>query len=302
MKYFLSFSLLALLFSLIQTAALFAGVEIRKPAGMSEPPARMALSPPRLDLNIGKKPANGATKLFNLTDEPVTVVATVHHWDLDENNRVRIIEPTPQSLDQWMIVNPVRFTIPPHRFQTIRLSIRPNVSPEDGEHRAIIYFTQVLPDQKTPEVGIQVNFRMGAIVYGLAGDIIRDGRLGPIRVQTKGKTGKIKIDVTSTGNAGIRLDGHYTVQPRTIFSDQGKAAATRNPAENNEKNVLETGPLTTLPVLAGTRRTLVTPFALPKQPGEYVVLVQGKLGDNTFRRQFPLTISGHEHSLNISSP
>jgi len=77
----------------------WSAVTIQKPDGMETPPAQIAASPSRIELEIGKKPANSSIKLFNLSDKPVTVSTSVHHWDLDEANKVRVIEPTPANHD-----------------------------------------------------------------------------------------------------------------------------------------------------------------------------------------------------------
>jgi len=278
------------MFLLLVPSGVLSGIAVKIPEGMEKPPAMVAVSPARLELKIGKKPANSSLKLFNLADEPVTIVATVHNWDLDDNNRVRIVEPTSQSLDQWMIINPVKFTIPAHSFQTIRLSIRPNVEPADGEHRGLIYFTQLLPKNNKVSGGIRAKFRIGVIVYGLAGNIIRAGELESISFQKEGDIGKIMVDVTSTGNAGIRLQGDYAIWKRSSFKGRKKVSKSIFKSRHKPKEAIEVGNLTILPVLPGTRRTLITTFKLPKEPGDYVLVVRGNLGKIDFNRQFFFTI------------
>jgi len=289
-QYFKSFFLSLMFFLLVPTVVL-SGIAIKIPEGMEKPPAMVAVSPARLELKIGKKPANSSLKLFNLADEPVTIVATVHNWDLDDNNRVRIVEPTPQSLDQWMIINPVKFTIPPHSFQTIRLSIRPNVEPIDGEHRGLIYFTQLLPEPDKVKGGIHAQFRIGVIVYGLAGNIVRSGKLGSITFQKERDKGKIMVEVTSTGNAGIRVKGEYSIWKRASFTGIKKVSKSLFRNHHKPHEPIEAGNLTILPVLPGTHRTLVTTFKLPQEPGDYVLLVKGSLGKKDFTRQFFFTIT-----------
>ena len=103
------------------------------------PPAQIAVSPSRFEIEIGPSPTTEALRVFNFSDRPVDVQASVAHWELDRNSRVVIVEPTEQSLDQWIVMNPLRFTIPAGGSQTMRFSIRPKTAPDPGEHRAMIY-------------------------------------------------------------------------------------------------------------------------------------------------------------------
>jgi len=75
-------------------------------AGAAEvtPPAQIAVSPSRFEVEIGSKPTTEAVDVMNLGDEPVSIAVSVVTWDLDEGNQVRIVEPTEQTLDQWMVI------------------------------------------------------------------------------------------------------------------------------------------------------------------------------------------------------
>lgn len=275
----------------ILSAQVRAGVIIKKPEGMDVPPPQIAASPSRIELEIGGKPANSSVKLFNLGDRPVTVNSSVQNWDLDESNKVRVIEPTPQSLDQWMIINPVHFTIPPGKSQTVRLSIRPNVQPDQGEHRGIIYFDQELP-KDTPGSGISISFRLGIVVYGLAGKIARSGELKAMHFQSEQGKGVIQADVLSTGNSSIRLQGQYSLWRKSEFPGSNRVPEyeLKNKKEVRE-TVLQVGRLSPLPVLAGTRRTLSTRFSLPQEPDSYILFVRGKLGEIPVSKEFTFTVN-----------
>ena len=267
----------------------WSAVILQKPAGMDTPPAQIAATPSRIELEINKKQANSSIQLFNLGDKPVTVNTSVQHWDLDETGRVRIIEPTPQSLDQWMIINPIKFTIPAGKSQTVRLSVRPPVMPEDGEHRAIVYFQQQLP-KDTEVTGIQTVFRLGIVVYGRAGRIVRAGELDEIRFSPQQDTGILQFDVKSTGNAGIRLDGQYSIWREVEFPGADQVPQYQvDDKEEVRETVLHVGKLPVLPVLAGTRRTLSENIKLPSEAGPYILFVRGRLGDSPFSKQFPFS-------------
>jgi fimbrial chaperone protein len=276
---------------LILSAQVRAGVIIKKPEGMDTPPPQIAASPSRIELEISDKPANSSVKLFNLGDKAITVNTTVQHWDMDEFNRVRVIEPTPQSLDQWMIINPIHFTIAPGKSQTVRLSIRPNVQPDQGEHRGIIYFKQELPEEESGS-GISVNFRLGIVVYGLAGTIVRSGELKAIRFKSGQGKGVIQADVLSTGNSSIRLQGQYSLWRKSEFPGSSRVPEYElsNKKEVREK-VLQVGRLSPLPVLAGARRTLSTSVLLPRESGNYILFLRGKLEELSVSKEFAFTVS-----------
>ena len=76
------------------------------------PPPQVAVSPSVIETVLGNKPSNEVIHVYNLGDKPLTISTTVAHWDTNKNNQVRVIPPTEQSLDQWIIINPLSFTIP----------------------------------------------------------------------------------------------------------------------------------------------------------------------------------------------
>lgn len=126
--------------------------------------AQVGLSPPKLDITIDEsgKPSTHSIRIVNFGKKAVEVQVSVYNWEMDEDSQVRIIPPTDQSLDQWMVINPLRFTLPSEGSQAVRFSVRPKVKPEPGEHRAMIFFEQVPPDDDAPE--IRFVFRLGAAV------------------------------------------------------------------------------------------------------------------------------------------
>lgn len=239
------------------------------------PPPQVAISPPRFELNIGPKPTTESIRVSNLGEEPVKVQVSVANWDLDEANRIRIIEPTEQSLDQWMLINPLSFTIPPGKSQNVRFSIRPRVEPTPGEHRAMIYLDQLLGDAP-PGAGLRMRFQYGVAVYGQVGEALREGVVHGIDVRYD--TGRVigSFDISSTGNAHVRLDGRYTVWSADVFA---KMHTTGEGATTTEvpRNGVATGQLPSLPVLAGYRRQLGFDIDLPLDPGAYVIAVDGAL-------------------------
>ncbi len=252
--------------------------------------AQIGVSPPHLDITIGKGPATGSLRIFNLGDQPVEVRTTVYNWDLDEHNKVRILPPNEQSLDQWMILNPVHFTIPPGRSQVVRFAVRPRAEPAPGEHRAIVYFEELEPHTVTRgKSTFKVRFRMGVAVYGHVGPVIRKGILHSVRVTG----GRVLFDITNTGNANLRLAGQFAVWKADVYPGAPKTARIPALGQKDEKlpaGIVSAGFLPTLPVLPGARRTIE--LKLPKlDPGGYVLDLNGRLAEVPIDRGLPFTVS-----------
>jgi len=280
-----------LAFSLALLSIGQAAVIIENPDGAGIPAPQVAISPGRLELEIGKKAANGSFRLFNLGDKPIVVQANVNHWDLDENNKIRTIPPTPQSLDQWLIVNPVNFTVAPGEAQTIRVAIRPRAKPEPGEHRAIIYFNQLLQGAAKPGA-IQVKFRLGAVVYGLVDKVERRAKLHSISSQIDNNSSEVLFDISSLGNASVRLNGQASIWPADRFpgTDNISDYILQGTSRNVPAAVLQISPLPTTPVLAGTRRIIRASLSAPRKTGRYILYVKGTLNDQPFSRKLELNV------------
>ena len=161
----------------------------------------MGVSPPRLEFEVEQRTRTQSVKVFNFSDEAVKVRVSIFNWTLDEHNEVRIQPPTEQSLDQWMFVNPLEFTIPARQQQTVRFGVRPRTQPISGEHRAIIYFDSE-PAEK-PDGAVAVLGRMGIAAYGYVGEITRIGVLNDITIENTVKPIKAVFDITSKGNAHV---------------------------------------------------------------------------------------------------
>ncbi|MCD4749137.1 MAG: hypothetical protein K8R59_07170 [Thermoanaerobaculales bacterium] len=244
------------------------------------PPAQIAVSPSKFEVLIGAKPSVESLRVFNLGGDAVTVAVSVATWDLDENNSVRHIEPTEQTLDQWLVINPLKFTVETGQSQAVRFSIRPRVAPEAGEHRAMIYLTE--QPLENPDAPVTVRFQLGIAVYGYAGEVTHVGALHSVEVIPGSNPASAAFDISSLGNAHVRLRGQYAVWPADAFPGSEKTEAIPKldlPDTVLPEPILEAGFLPTTPVLASKRRTIVlsTPKELP--PGEYVLDLNAILGD-----------------------
>jgi hypothetical protein len=269
----------------------------------------IAVSPPYLEFEIGKLSRTQSFKLVNFSKKAVKVRVSVNHWMLDEQNKVKILPPTEQSLDQWLIINPLEFTIPAQGEQTVRLGVSPRVQPELGEHRAMVYFSSE-PEEAPVQGGVMVKGRLGAAVYGYVGDLKRVGTLHGVSVNATSKKATAVFDITSSGRNNIRMKGQYAIWPAAQYPG---AAATQlipnlddflNPAdkppEKSEKSkkseamlpkgLLEAGLLPLLPVLPQTRRQLSLQFQKPLPPGQYVLDLNGTLGETPIDKGIPFEV------------
>jgi len=249
------------------------------------PPAQIGVSPARIELEVGSQPTTESLSVVNFGDAPVEVQASVLHWDLDERNEVRTIAPTEQSLDQWIVINPLRFTVPAGGSQTVRFSVRPRVAPEPGEHRAMIYFTQQLePDG---ERQIRVRFRVGVAVYGQVGEVRRNGTLHAVKVIDGTNPPEARFDLSSDGSANVRMLGRYAVWRAEDYPGVQPAL----PTDELPVGALLGGALPSRPVLPGTRREIILQTTGSLEPGRYVLDLRGTLGESPVDRAVPFTVA-----------
>jgi len=255
------------------------------------PPAQLAVSPGRFEIEITDRPSVHAVRLMNFGDEEVSVRASVVPWDLDEQNRVRELEITEQTLDQAMVFNPREFTIPARSEQTVRFSIRPRVRPAPGEHRAMIYFEE--QPREVTDGQLQVLFKVGVAVYAYAGDISRVGELDDVQVRSNDTIFNAAFDIGSRGNAHVRMMGQYAIWPADRFPGLDSVRPFQDigrPDFQPPEPVLRVGSLPTTPVLAGTTRQLILAAAHSLVPGDYVFTAVGTLGGDEIRRAVPFQV------------
>ncbi len=255
------------------------------------PPGQIGVSPSMLELSIGTEPVNESLRLFNLKKTPTKVNVEVYNWTLDENNEVKLLPPTEQSLDQWMLINPKSFVLEPGKSQVVRLSVRPPVKPAPGEHRALIYFTEERIESAEPaeETPVEVLFKLGVGVYANANPTKRAATLKGFSLDNSGQA--LNASITNSGNVHTRLKGTYSIWKKADFPGI-KDAAKYTSDESTEKapeGLVASGQLNQTPVLPGNTRTIVT--QLPNLPasGSYIVAVSGTLDDNKIEKTYPLS-------------
>jgi P pilus assembly chaperone PapD len=259
--------------------------EAKPPPQAAEPPAQIAVSPGKFEVRIDDKQSVQAVRLMNFSDRRVDVKVTVATWELDANSRVVLVEPTEQSLDQWMVFNPRSFSVEARSEQTVRFAIRPRVEPTAGEHRAMIYFEEQA--RTDVDVPVQVLFKVGVAVYGYAGEIERRGVLSEVQVAADNRVMSAAFDIDNPGNAHVRMKAQWGIWPVDHFP--GVDAVAQIPDLGNDgvelpESMLMAGWLPNTPVLGGNRRQILHATAHRLTPGRYVFAALGELGPETFRR------------------
>jgi len=272
---------------IILLCLLFTAPWIQKADAAGPPPGQVAISPSMVEQAIGDKPVNGSIRMQNLKKEPVSVKVDIYNWTLDEFNRVKLIPGDQQSLDRWMLISPIAFTLEPGGSQVIRYSIRPTGKPEPGEHRAMIYLTEQGTENEKKESGaVQVRFRYGMAVYGYSGSKKESAELESLTFDKGSMT--IKAVVHNTGNVHTRLTGNYAIWKIGTFPGVKAMKEYFEKGENKAApaGLIATGSMHSTPVLPGHRRTIVEKLELPGNVNGYVVAVSGMIGGRPVDKVF----------------
>lgn len=252
--------------------------------------AQIGVTPPFSEIVIDGRVSTHSLRLLNFGDKDVDVGVVIYHWDMDEANQVRIIPPTEQSLDQWLIVNPLRFTIPADGSQVVRYAVRPKVEPEPGEHRAMIFFEeQPTPVAEGEDPVMEILFRLGTAIYAQAGEIQRTAELHAVAADAAGMV----VDLTASGNAHVRLDGQYAVWRTEDFPGADATtpiAGLGAPDSEVPETIVTVGALPNKPVLPGTRREITLAFDPPLAPGDYVLDINGAAGTTVIDLAQPFSV------------
>lgn len=253
----------------------------------------VGVSPPRVEVEIKDKSRSKTIKIGNFDKKPVQMRAYVRSWTLDENGKFQLVKSTEQTLDQWIVFTPSRFTIPPGGSQTIRLAIRPKVQPNEGEHRAILYLEEIPSESTRSSKAVTTVGRLGVVIYGYAGDVKKVGVLNSVNVDPSQNGVKAVFDVSNKGNAHVKIRGQYAIWPAAKYP--GAKATEPLKASGNQPvklppNIVFAGKLKLSPVLADTRRQLVLPIRKKLPPGNYVLDINADLSGVTVDKGIPFTV------------
>ena len=253
------------------------------------PAITLGVSPPRFEIALDSASSTHALRVFNFGTETLQLQGSVNAWDFDEDNQLRVVEPTERTLDQWIVINPLRFSIPPGESQTVRFSIRPKVLPAPGEYRAMIYLEQ----PPTLQDSLTVRGRMGVAVYAYAGNIERVGDLD-VTVVSREQGPLAAFDITSRGSAHVRLSGQYAVWPVETYPGTdatGPVEGLGEPGVAVPDSIVDAGFLPGMPVLPGDRRTLPMSLAPHLPAGDYILDINGDLSGKPLDLAVPFTIA-----------
>lgn len=239
----------------------------------------IAVSPARFELALDRTKKTQSIEIINTGDTEAAIEIDVANFDLDEANKVRILPPTEQSLDQWIAINPRRLTVPGKGRRTIRFAIRPQVKPEPGEHRAIIFLNQ---QQAGTFEGAELNFRIGVVVYGQVGEFDRNTHLHDVVFQN----GTVGLDVENIGNAHARFKGAYAVWPTHAYpGDSAAQIAISSGLDDRKVDQPLTVPgassasiFSETPVFPGARRTILQRVEDASAGVSKTIFLLGKLG------------------------
>lgn len=243
---------------------------------------QLALSPSRVEFTADENRGTKSVTVLNLGSEPMDVEVSVQNWDFDEDNNYRALPPSPQSLDQWLIINPVRLTIPAKGQQTVRMAIRPKTKPEAGEHRAMIFFTQ---QQKEQSKGVNVLFNIGVPVYAFFGDIEKNATLHSMSYLADKQ--ELSFELSNEGNVYVRPSGAFMIAGDTGLSDEELLATLNAKDGSAHADALAHGKFAAKPVFAGERRTLNAILdAKQTLPDTYRLVVKADIAGTIYEKVY----------------
>lgn len=303
----MSINKVMLYLSLVIAMASFAADKQMKP--------RMGISPSKIEVELDEKGASESITVLNVSDKDLEIQVTVANWELDKNNKIKILPPEEHSLDRWIIVNPLRFTIPAGESQTVRFAIRPRAQPQQGEHKAMIYFTEIVKEELGEPQSFRISFKFGVPVYAYVGEKVSEGRLLDSTVESHGpRQMKAKFRIINDGNANIRLAGRYAVWRRGEYPGEllasawieksvgvepkharegmaEKAVVENEMVESEDEQVAEPvieGLVRLTPVFPGNDRWIDMLFQKPES-GAYHMLVVGEIAGKPVLRNLEFT-------------
>jgi len=238
------------------------------------PPAQVGVSPNLFqEIKLDGRPVNKSLRFYNYKNTPVKVSIAVKNWTFDAGGKIKLLPPDSQSLDQWIVINPLRFTVQPKQSQVIRFSIRPRIKPTPGEHRAVIYLSEV-PYESEMKAAQESLFRIGIGVYGVAEPVRKQVALHRFNLNNN----QLEADIENTGNVHTRLTGEYVIWEKKALAGaiMPKTAFPQSTTATPPEGLLLKGQLNGAPVLPGTRRVVTT--GLPEIPaGKYIIAVKDTL-------------------------
>jgi fimbrial chaperone protein len=261
--------------------------------------AQVGFSPQYYDLTLAEAQGTHAYRIFNLTKDPKQVRVSVVSWDFDESGEIRILPSTDTTLDQWVVVNPVEFTIPPGESQAVRFSIRPAVQLSAGEHRAMLIFDEVLQPQAPGEASgagaqtaLRARFQFRTAVYCQVGTVSRMAEV----VSVHADANTLTVQTRATGTANTRFDGQFMIWKAAAFPGLEKTSLLGNLTDAKPElppGMVAAGRLPGQPVLPGGTRKYEVNLGTRLSRGHYVGVLLGRFGDDALSRQISFDVAAN---------
>lgn len=222
---------------------------------MAQAPAQISVSPDVFRIDIDDNRPHSLT-VMNLSDRTIEATTSVSGWTL-ENDQVVPTPPTPASLDQWIILNPVDMKIAPGESQVVRFAIRPSSEPKRGEHSAMLWIQE--KHAAAPSRMVKARFRIGVAIYADKNPVERAGQF--IAAHFEPDKNRLRLEFSNQGNAHDRPSGTVTLENR-----------------NNQQQAPITLSLPKRPILPGKKASQYV--LLPSLPtGNYLLTLEGHFYD-----------------------
>jgi hypothetical protein len=182
-----------------------------------------------------------------------------------------------------MMINPSEFTIPANGSQTVRFAIMPGRLAGSGEHRAMLFFSELVD---TSQAGVKLNFRLGMPIYASVGEPNPVAVFNDVSFDLRKR--ELSLDISSLGSSQVKPTGFYLWWPMSDYPNEARAFRrvadfSRDPSRLSETD-LSGGRLITKPVFAGTRRTVTASLPPPPDAGEYMLVLEMEAGGQEIRK------------------
>lgn len=249
--------------------------------------AQVGISPRLLVLDENNINESQSFRLYNFTSKAIEVEVEISNWSMNLDNQIELLPSTSYSLDQWTVVNPLKFKVKAQSSQTIRLAFRPPAEIVAGEYRTMLYFNQILTDNDPAKKQLRSKFRIGAAVY------LHVGKQNPeAEILSASLTqDQLSIEIKNSGNIHTRFNGKWYL----LSSDPEPHIL----ALNDEQKLSEISSLVahdnlpTTPILPGHLRKLKIDTKDLKFDSKtpWKLLLIGRLAEKELNQVFQVKIS-----------
>ncbi|NLG83178.1 MAG: hypothetical protein GX493_00920 [Firmicutes bacterium] len=179
----------------------------------------LTVSPVRIELRLlPEKPVEGTVLISSRSDEEVKVRVSVGDWTLRPDGQVEFLPAgqQPRSLNRWITVYPLEFTVGRGKGQHVRYRVKPPAE-ITGTYWGMLFFTTVPPTAGGAEKGVSISTasRIAVPIYATTErGGARDGRVTGVKANWVGEKGLLKLGATfaNLGNTLVRLKGRFEVK------------------------------------------------------------------------------------------